>query len=74
MKKRIFAIFACFIFTAAMMTGCKKAPVPETPDTSVPAAEADALLIQNIPSFRMISLTTEWMMNDLTAMMLSKTI
>ena len=43
MKKRIFAIFACFIFTAAMVTGCKKAPAPETPDTSAPAAEADAL-------------------------------
>ena len=43
MKKRIFTIFACFIFTAAMVTGCKKAPAPETPDTSVPAAEADAL-------------------------------
>ena len=43
MKKRIFAIFACFIFTAVMVTGCKKAPAPETPDTSTPAAEADAL-------------------------------
>ena len=43
MKKRIFAIFACFIFTAAMMTGCKKTSAPETPDTSTPAAEADAL-------------------------------
>ena len=41
MKKRIFAIFACFIFTAAMVTGCKKAP--ETPDTSAPVTEADVL-------------------------------
>ena len=41
MKKRIFAIFACFIFTAAMVTGCKKAP--ETPDTSAPVTEADTL-------------------------------
>jgi hypothetical protein len=41
MKKRIFAIFACFIFTAAMVTGCKKAP--ETPDTSAPVTEADAV-------------------------------
>ena len=41
MKKRIFAIFACFIFTVAMVTGCKKAP--ETPDTSAPLTEADVL-------------------------------
>ena len=41
MKKRIFAIFACFIFTATMVTGCKKAP--ETPDTSAPVTEADTL-------------------------------
>ncbi|MBQ2412546.1 MAG: hypothetical protein II313_03875 [Anaerotignum sp.] len=43
MKKRVFAIFACTIFTLALVTGCQKAPAPETPDSSAPAAEADAL-------------------------------
>ena len=43
MKKRVFAIFACTIFTLALATGCGSKAPAETPDTNGPAAEADEL-------------------------------
>ena len=43
MKKRVFAIFACTIFTLALATGCGSKAPAETADPSAPTTEANAL-------------------------------
>ena len=43
MKKKLFAIFACTVFTLALVTGCGNKAPAETTDPSAPTAEADAL-------------------------------
>ena len=43
MKKKLFAIFACTVFTLALATGCGNKTPAETPDASVSTEETDAL-------------------------------